>query len=113
MMPKSPFDWMDPRRNPDRAQDREGAPGGDVPRASSRSGPPCSTASATRKDKARARLAANLAWDFPEGQAPLDGAALDAIVDRVVHGTSARARRPPPAAKEERDDESTGMVRSE
>ena len=43
------------------------------------------------KDKTRARLAANLAWDFPNGSRPLDSAALDAIVDRLFDGATGRA----------------------
>ena len=39
----------------------------------------------------RARLAANLAWDFPNGSRPLDSAALDAIVDRLFDGATGRA----------------------
>ena len=46
------------------------------------------------KDKTRARLAANLAWDFPNGSKPLDGAALDAIVDRLFDGASSGRAAP-------------------
>jgi hypothetical protein len=35
------------------------------------------------RERARARLAANLDWDFSPGASPLSPAALDAIVDRV------------------------------
>ena len=81
-MSKAPFDWMDSRRNPERAKiDKAGR------EAMYRSELEERAALLHRlgyaKDKTRARLAANLAWDFPNGSKPLDGAALDAIVDRL------------------------------
>ena len=99
MTSKPPFDWMDPRRNPDRGKiektRREAMYRGELEERAAllqRLG--------YAKDKARARLAANLAWDFPEGKAPLDGAALDAIVDRLFNGTSgASPVRPAPRGK--------------
>ena len=46
------------------------------------------------KEKTRARLAANLAWDFPNGKRPLDEGALDAIVDRLFNGASSGRAAP-------------------
>ena len=46
------------------------------------------------KERARARLAANLDR-FPPGARPLDAAALDAIVDRVFGRPSAKRANPP------------------
>jgi len=99
MTSKPPFDWMDPRRNPDRGKiekaRREAMYRGELEERAAllhRLG--------YAKDKARARLAANLSWDFPDGKAPLDGAALDAIVDRLFNGTSGPSTgRPAPRGK--------------
>jgi hypothetical protein len=51
------------------------------------------------KDKARARRAANLAWDFESGPRPLDDGALDAIVDRLFVQNGASSGRPAPRGK--------------
>ena len=40
------------------------------------------------RDRTRARLAANLAWDFQDAKSPLDAAAVDAIVDKIFNGKS-------------------------
>jgi len=86
-MSKAPFDWMDPRRNPERGKiekaRREAMYRGELEERAAllhRLG--------YTKDKARARLAANLAWDFPAGAKPLDDAALDAIVDRLFNNAA-------------------------
>ena len=78
---------MDPRRNPDRGKiekaRREAMYRGELEERAAllqRLG--------YAKDKARARLAANLAWDFPAGARPLDDAAVDAIVDRLFNGAA-------------------------
>ena len=93
MTSKPPFDWMDPRRNPDRGKiektRREAMYRGELEERAAllhRLG--------YAKDKTRARLAANLAWDFPNGSKPLDGAALDAIVDRLFDGASSGRAAP-------------------
>ena len=86
-MSKAPFDWMESRRNPERGKidkaHREAMYRTELEERAAllhRLG--------YAKDKTRARLAANLAWDFPNGSKPLDGAALDAIVDRLFDGAS-------------------------
>ena len=86
-MSKPPFDWMDPRRNPDRGKieqvRREAMYRGELEERAAllhRLG--------YNKEKTRARLAANLAWDFPAGARPLDDAAVDAIVDRLFNGAA-------------------------
>jgi hypothetical protein len=83
--PQAPFDWMDPRRSPDRGKiekvRREAMYRGELEERAAllqRLG--------YAKDKTRARLAANLAWDFPAGARPLDDAALDSIVDKLFNG---------------------------
>ena len=92
-MSKPPFDWMEPRRNPERGKidkaHREAMYRTELEERAAllhRLG--------YAKDKTRARLAANLAWDFPNGSKPLDGAALDAIVDRLFDGASSGRAAP-------------------
>ena len=102
-MSKAPFDWMDPRRNPERGKIDKARR-----EAMYRSELEDRAALLHRlgyaKDKARARLAANLAWDFPDGQGRRSTrGALDAIVDRLFNGTSGTsgtsAGRPAPRGK--------------
>src|SRR5262245_49518767 len=92
-MSKPPFDWMEPRRNPDRGKidkaRREAMYRAEIEERAAllhRLGYP--------RDRARARLAANLAWDFPNGSKPLDGGALDAILDRLFDGASSGRAAP-------------------
>jgi len=92
-MSKAPFDWMESRRNPERVKidkaHREAMYRTELEERAAllhRLG--------YAKDKTRARLAANLAWDFPNGSKPLDGAALDAIVDRLFDGASSGRAAP-------------------
>ena len=93
-MSKAPFDWMEPRRSPDRGKiekTRREA----MYRAELEERAALLQRLGYGKDKTRARLASNLAWDFPNGSKPLDGAALDAIVDRLFDGAgSGRAAAP-------------------
>src|SRR5262245_38925376 len=93
-MSKPPFDWMEPRRNPDRGK-IEKARREAMYRLELEERAALLQRLGYAKDKARARLAANLAWDFPNGSKPLDGAALDAIVDKLFDGAAAgRAAAP-------------------
>ena len=76
-----PFDWMEPKLNPaytkTLAAKREAMYRGElVDRAAllHRLG--------HAKAAVRARLAANIGWDFEAGASPIPGADLDAIVDR-------------------------------
>jgi hypothetical protein len=92
-MSKAPFDWMESRRNPERGKidkaHREAMYRTELEERAAllhRLG--------YAKDKTRARLAANLAWDFPNGSKPLDGAGLDAIVDRLFDGASSGRAAP-------------------
>ena len=93
-MSKAPFDWMDPRRNPDRGK-IEKARREAMYRSELEDRAALLQRLGYAKDKARARLAANLAWDFPDGKTPLDAGALDAIVDRLFNGTSGTSARTP------------------
>jgi hypothetical protein len=86
-MSKAPFDWMDPRRSPDRSK-VEKARREAMYRSELEERAALLQRLGYAKDRARARLAANLAWDFPNGARPLDDAALDAIVDRLFNGAS-------------------------
>jgi len=92
-MSKAPFDWMESRRNPERGKidkaHREA-----MYRAELEERAALLHRLGYAKDKTRARLAANLAWDFPNGSKPLDGAALDAIVDRLFDGASSGRAAP-------------------
>lgn len=95
-MSKPPFDWMDSRRNPERdkiEKTRREA----MYRTELEDRAAMLHRLGYAKDKARARLAANLAWDFPNGKRPLDDGALDAIVDRLFNGAS--TGRPTPRGK--------------
>jgi hypothetical protein len=93
-MSKPPlFDWMDPRRAPDRGKieqaRREAMYRGELEERAAllhRLG--------YGKEKTRARLAANLAWDFPNGKRPLDDGTLDAIVERLFNGASSGRAAP-------------------
>ena len=87
-MAKPPtFDWMDPRRNPERGK-IEKARREAMYRSELEERAALLQRLGYAKDKTRARLAANLAWDFPAGARPLDDAALDAIVDRLFNGAA-------------------------
>jgi hypothetical protein len=78
-----PFDWMEPKRNPaytkTLAVKREAMYRGElVERAAllHRLG--------HAKASVRARLAANIGWDFEEAPSPLTGDGLDAILDAII-----------------------------
>lgn len=90
-MPKAPpFDWMEPRRNADRAK-IEKTRRETMYRAELEERAALLQRLGYGRDRTRARLAANLAWDFDGGKAgksPLDAAAIDAIVDKVFNGKS-------------------------
>jgi hypothetical protein len=92
-MSKAPFDWMESRRNPERGK-IDKAHRETMYRAELEERAALLHRLGYAKDKTRARLAANLAWDFPNGSKPLDGAALDAIVDRLFDGASSGRAAP-------------------
>jgi len=92
-MSKAPFEWMEPHRSPERGKvektRREAMYRGELEERAAllqRLG--------YDKGRTRARLAANLAWDFPAGARPLDDAALDAIVDRLFNGAASGRAAP-------------------
>ncbi len=86
----APFDWMEPRRPIGQAKS-------DKARREAMYRTELEERAALLhrlghgKQQTRARLAANLGWDFAPGKPPLDPGALDAIVDRVF-GQSPPAR---------------------
>jgi hypothetical protein len=86
-----PFDWMLAKRNPDvaRAQRarREAMYRTEIEERAALLGRLGYT-----KEGARARLAANVRWDFPGPSGPVTAADVDAIVDRVFGGSGAPGR---------------------
>jgi hypothetical protein len=87
-----PFDWMVPKRNPAvaRAQTARRA---DMYRAELEDRAALLSRLGYAKDTARARLRANLRWDFEGREAPLSVADVDTIVERAFGGTSKPAAR--------------------
>jgi hypothetical protein len=86
-----PFDWMEPKRNPAYAktlpEKREAMYRGELAERAAllhRLG--------HGKGAVRARLAANIKWDFEEGPSPIAGSELDAIVDRAFGAARATPR---------------------
>jgi hypothetical protein len=92
----APFDWMQPRRNPG-AGKTESARREAMYRTELEERAALLHRLGHSRETARARLAANLAWDFPPGSSPLNAAAVEAIVDRVFG--SAQAGRTAPRSK--------------
>lgn len=83
------FDWMEPKRNPEHARTlkakREAMYHSELEERAGllqRLGKP--------RDAVRARLAAQLGWDFEDSPRPVDARQLDAILDRVYGGGGAR-----------------------
>jgi hypothetical protein len=86
----APFDWMEPRRNADRAK-IEKTRRESMYRSELEDRAALLQRLGYGRDRTRARLAANLAWDFQDGGSPLDAAAVDAIVDKIFNGKSESA----------------------
>ena len=92
-MSKPPFDWMEPRRNPERGK-IDKARREAMYRVELEERGALLQRLGYGKERTRARLAANLTWDFPNGSKPLDAAALDAIVDRLFDGAASGRAAP-------------------
>jgi hypothetical protein len=92
-MSKPPFEWMEPRRNPERGK-IDKARREAMYRVELEERAALLQRLGYGKERTRARLAANLAWDFPNGSRPFDGAALDAIVDRLFEGAASGRAAP-------------------
>jgi hypothetical protein len=90
---RQPFDWMEPRRNPEHVK-TEKARREAMYRTELEERAALLHRLGHSRDAARARLAANLDWDFPGGSGPVAAGALDGIIDRVYGsaGTSKPAR---------------------
>jgi hypothetical protein len=89
-----PFDWMEPRRNPEAVRQQKGRR-----EAMYRTELEDRAALLARlgrgRAEARARLQANIAWDFERGGSPITAAQIDAIVERAferVFGSAPPAR---------------------
>jgi hypothetical protein len=81
-MSKAPFDWMEPRRNPEVAKS-EPARREAMYRTELEERAALLQRLGHGKTEVRARLGANVGWDFPSGQSPISATTLDSIVDRL------------------------------
>jgi hypothetical protein len=77
-----PFDWMEPRRNPNR-QPLEAAGRAAMYRTEIEERAALLGRLGHGRDQARLRLIANLNWDFPTATRPLSDKDVDGILDRV------------------------------
>ena len=77
-----PFDWMEPKRNPAAAKAQRARRAG-MYRTELEERAALLHRLGHSKDHARARLQANLAWDFERGDSPLSAGEVDGIVDKV------------------------------
>jgi hypothetical protein len=80
--PAQPFDWMEPRRNPNRPP-IEAAGRAAMYRAEIEERAALLGRLGHGRDQARVRLIANLNWDFPVAARPLSDKDVDGILDRV------------------------------
>lgn len=92
-----PFDWMEVKRNPDAAKAQK-ARREAMYRTELEERAALLHRLGHSKESARARLRANLGWDFERGDSPLDAGQIDGIVDRVFGGGAGGkpAARPKP-----------------
>jgi hypothetical protein len=95
-----PFDWMEAKRNPDVARAQK-ARREAMYRAELEERAALLHRLGYAKETARARLRANLKWDFDGGAGPVKEADADAIVDRVFASstTGRTTARPKPPSK--------------
>jgi hypothetical protein len=77
-----PFDWMEAKRNPEVARAQK-AKGDAMVRTELEERAALLQRLGHGKDAARARLLANLRWDFDGREGPLKAADVDAIVERA------------------------------
>ncbi len=97
-MPKptaQPFDWMEPRRNPNRPT-LEAAGRAAMYRAEIEERAALLGRLGHGRAQARVRLLANLEWDFPPAARPLTEKDVDGILDRVF---GKNGGKPAPRAK--------------
>jgi hypothetical protein len=91
--PSAPFDWMEPRRSPDRPK-IEQAQREAMYRTELEERAALLHRLGHGRDRTRARLLGNLEWDFASGASPFGAAAVDAILDRVYGQTPAGKSTP-------------------
>ncbi|HVY38686.1 MAG TPA: hypothetical protein VHM31_12145 [Polyangia bacterium] len=93
--PPTTFDWMQPHRAPARAKiDADRRAG--MYRAEIEERAALLARLGHGRDDVRARLAANLSWDFPAARRPLTDADVDGILDRLFEKPKpATPARPP------------------
>jgi hypothetical protein len=89
-----PFDWLEAKRNPDVARAQKARREAMI-RQELEERAALLHRLGHAKDVVRARLTANLRWDFEGVEAPLEASDVDAIIDRVF-GAGAATR---PAAR--------------
>jgi hypothetical protein len=94
-MPSSPppFDWMESRRGPERPKIEQGRREA-MYRTELEERAGLLHRLGHDRDRTRARLLANLEWDFAPGKSPVALAAVDAILDRVFGQTPAGKSTP-------------------
>lgn len=92
----TPFDWMESRRNPERPK-IEQARRETMYRTELEERAGLLHRLGHGRDRTRARLLANLDWDFAPGPSPIGAAGVDAILDRVYGQTS--SGKPAPRGK--------------
>jgi hypothetical protein len=83
-----PFDWMEAKRNPEAARGQK-ARREAMYRTELEDRAALLQRLGHSKDSARARLQANVAWDFEGSASPIGGTQIDAIVDRVFGNNGA------------------------
>jgi hypothetical protein len=89
-----PFDWMESKRNPEAARQQKGRREA-MYRTELEERAALLARLGRGRAEARARLQANIAWDFEQGGSPITTAHVDAIVERAferVFGSAAPAR---------------------
>ncbi len=89
----TPFDWMQPRRNPGRPK-IEAANRAAMYRAEIEERAALLGRLGLGRGQARTRLLANLGWDFPATARPLSDADVDGILDRVFGQSPAGKNAP-------------------
>jgi hypothetical protein len=98
-MPKTlPFDWMEPRRNPGHGK-TEKARREAMYRTELEERAALLHRLGHEREAIRARLTANLGWDFPAGKSPVPPSALDAILDRLFGSSGQGQQRSTPKGR--------------
>jgi hypothetical protein len=91
----APFDWMEPKRNPEAARAQKSRREA-MYRLELEERAALLQRLGHGREQVRARLAANLGWDFERGESPISTAQIDSIIEKVFG--SAPGGRPPARA---------------